>query len=584
MSKESPLARYVVPLRRWWPIVAGTVALGLVVAWVTLPDRPESAEQVETDPSVSYRATLLLQRDYVTPETANLDLVVLLAQQGEIEAAVEAELGDRVSSDSVGAVQLVQDKDLGTVELAATEPTEAQVTELLESYASNFIAYFDALAVASAVAEYEAKLEQVAVFTERIESLQDQAEALPEGSVDRRLLEAEIDVLIQQYGVLQGEAQTLNLQTFAGDPTFRTLQAPVPTPVAAGGMPLSMEVPDTPWGRLALAFVVAVVLGAVVVLAVDWLDTRLRTREDVEDAFGLPVIAEVPRQTSALLRWPSLADLKPSLGLTALRQSLRPRSSLAHLEPSSGLAEVYRSLRLSLMLAPRWQLDRGSPTSNGSIGSAVPVSGAGQPRTVVVTSARDGEGKSTVVANLAASFAESGQRVLIVDCDFHRSTVGDLLEAPDGAGLGERVSSELIGLADLALETSVPNVAVVRSGPTGSAPAWFLAESKRVVEEAVELADLVLFDTGPLLATNEAGSLIPNVDVTLLVTRSGRLPRGPARLATEQLTRLHATVAGVVLVGSEVSRRYGYYFEPIRRSSAATAPNEASKSSRTRHP
>jgi Mrp family chromosome partitioning ATPase len=80
-----------------------------------------------------------------------------------------------------------------------------------------------------------------------------------------------------------------------------------------------------------------------------------------------------------------------------------------------------------------------------------------------------------------------------------------------------------------------------------------------------------VIDSGPLLATNEAATLIPNVDAMLLVTKSGRLSRQQARRATEQLTRLGALVSGIVMVGAEGTRKYGYY-EPIRRAAATGEP------------
>lgn len=551
MTDHRAMSRYLVMLRRWWMVIVGAVALGLVGAWVMLPEPPEPGEQVVADPSVRYSATHLLQVERETPETSNFDLVLLLAQQGEVDAAVEEELGDTVEPDAVSSVVLEPNEDLGTIAVSATQPTAEQVVALVDTYAAAFTEYFDNRALDSAVAEYEAKQDQVAVFGERIQSLQEQADALEEGSVDRRLLESEIDVLIEQYGILQAEAQGLNLATFGGDPTFRTLQDPVPTPTAVGGGPISFDVPDTPWARFALAALGGLVLGVAVVFAIDWLDTRVRTREDAEEAFGLPVVAELPHES---------------------RSHLRDTPLPAVTEPSSAPAEVYRSLRLSLALAPRWQLDQDAAIGNGAVGSAMAISGQGPPRTILVTSARDGEGKSTVVANLAASFAESGQSVLVVDCDFRRSTVGDLLNAPEGPGLRELADPEVgaiedlaraasVTLDDLVLQTPVPRVRIARSGTPGLAPAWFLSESPALVRHAATLADVVLLDTGPLLATNEAAALIPTVDAVLVVTRSGRTSRAHARRAVERLTQLKATAAGVLLVGSQTSLRYGYYPE-----------------------
>jgi capsular exopolysaccharide synthesis family protein len=201
------------------------------------------------------------------------------------------------------------------------------------------------------------------------------------------------------------------------------------------------------------------------------------------------------------------------------------------------------------------------------VGTASPVGAEDQPRVLLVSSARDGEGKSTVAANLAASIAETGKRVLLVDCDFRRPTVGELLGVPAGPGLRELRELDGRHFAKAIVPTQVPNLALLRSGSAGIAPSWFLVESDWVVDQARDLADIVVIDSGPLIATNEAATLVGSVDALVLTTLSGRVTRSQARRATEQLTRLGALVSGVVLIGAEGGRRYGYY-EPTRRTPA----------------
>ena len=547
MTEDHPLARYLVPVRRRWPILVGALVLGLVVAWFTLPEPPDPAQhQVVADPTVNYAASHLLVRERVTAETSNFDLVVLLARQGEVQAAVEDSLGEEVAPGAAAAVSLEPNRDLGTLAVSAVQPTAEQAVLLVDTYARELTEYFDRRARQSVDENLEQVRARLAVSIERVQRLEEEVAALPEGSLDRRLLASELDVLINQYGELQAEAQALESQSLSDRPTFRTLQEPVPTPTVAPSAPI-FDVPDAPVARFAMAAVVALLLGLAVIFGVDWMDTRLRTRSDTEEAFGLPVLVELPRR---------------------LRRVQRKDPLPTATEPSSAIAEGYRSLRLSLTLAPRWELDRNAPAQSGAVGSAVPVSGRGQPRTILVSSGRDGEGKSTVTANLAISFAETGQKVLVVDCDFRRSTVGDVLQVREGPGLRDWGGANHRSLSDLVLESAFPNVSVIRSGTPGIAPAWFPAESPRLLEDAVELADVVIMDTGPLLVTNEAAAMIPTVDAVLLVSFAGRLSRSQATRSTELLTQLQATVAGVVLMGSDNARKYGYYYAPLREAAA----------------
>jgi capsular exopolysaccharide synthesis family protein len=561
MTEDHPLSRYLVPIQRRWPILVGALVLSLVVVWFTLPDSPEPDQrQRDQDPSVYYTATHLLVRERSTAETANFDLVVLLARQGEVQTLVADSLSDEVSPGAVGSVLLEPNKDLGTLGVTATQPTPEQAIALVDTYARVLTEYFDGRAQQSVddqLDEVRARLETLII---RIGQLEEQIESLSDDSLEQRLLGSELDALIQRYGSLQADLQALESQERDVRPTFRTLQEPVPTAVPGPGAPL-FEVPDSPWARFVIAALLSLLAGLSIVFGLDWMDTRLRTRSDTEEAFGLPVLVELPRR---------------------LRHVQRKDPLPAASDPSSAIAEGYRSLRLSLTLAPKWNLDRSAPTSSGSVGSAVPVSGRGQPRTILVSSARDGEGKSTVAANLAVSFAETGQHVLVVDCDFRRSTVGDVLQAERGPGLRDFGGSQQAALGELVVQCAHANVSVVRTGTPGVAPSWFPAESGRLLEEAEGLADVVILDTGPLLVTNEAAAMIPTVDAVLLVTFAGRISRPQATRSTELLTQLQATVAGIVLIGSDNARKYGYYYAPLREAAAKGERLEAWNSGRSK--
>jgi capsular exopolysaccharide synthesis family protein len=540
---DNPLARYLVPLRRWWPILVGALALGVVAAWVMLPEAPEPGQQQTVDPNVSYRATHLLIRSRETPATANLDLVTLLARQGAIPASVEAELGDQVEPGAVQSVVLEPDPMLQTLGVTAVQPTPERTVLLANTYAEAIVEYFDGRALEAEAKQIERVTDRLTDIGQRVRELERELELLDEGTVEFDVATAEYESQVQQYGILQAELLNLTTQSVATQSTFETLQEPVPVSTVEPTQTV-FEVPDDSRARFLLAAIAALIFGVAVVFAVDWVDTRVRTREDAEEAFGLPVVAEFPRRTKA-----------------EVREHPIPVNS----DPGSITAETFRSLRLVVLRSPRWRLDRAKPTAGGEgpVGSASQVGGASEPRVLLVTSARDSEGKSTVAANLAVSIAETGKSVLLIDGDFRRPSVGELIGVPAGPGMREL--SDLNGpeLAKAIVFTEIPNLAMLRSGSAGIAPSWFLSEADWVVAQARELADVVVIDSGPLLATNEAATLVPSVDTLLLVTKSGRISHAQARRTTEQLSRLGATVSGVVVVGTDARRQYGYY-EPIR--------------------
>jgi capsular exopolysaccharide synthesis family protein len=537
MTESSPLTRYVVPLVRWWPILLVTLGLGLLLAWFTLPDGEAGDAEVVEDPEVAYRATEILLRGRQTPVTANFELVLLLARQGEVANAVAARLGDRLDMADIEAVELIPDEQLGTLSVTATRPLPDQAVELAEIFSQELVRYFDGRADTSTEERTQQATLRLTVIDDRIRTLEEEVELLPEEDLDRRLLESEIEVLIGQYGALQAEVRDLSTQDLGAGSTFETLQAPVAVSTDSDDMLQVLQVPENSIARFVLAALAALAVGVAIVLAVDWADTRVRTRQDAEQWFGLPVVAELPYRS---------------------RRQRSEHPLPAQTEPSSMTAEALRTLRLAVEQSPVWRLDHTAPIGNGSVGSATTVAN-GPRRTILVSSSLTGEGKTTVAANLAATYAASGRTVLVIDCDFRRPSLSGLMGVEHGRGLHELSFLSPETLDGLRCATAIPGVELIRSGRPGIAPPWFLSDASPLVAWAREQADVVILDAGPMLATNETAALMPFVDVTLLVSRSGRVSRDQARRTTEQLTRLSAHVAGIVLVGEHGSHRYGYY-------------------------
>jgi non-specific protein-tyrosine kinase len=205
-------------------------------------------------------------------------------------------------------------------------------------------------------------------------------------------------------------------------------------------------------------------------------------------------------------------------------------------EPSSSAAEAYRTLRTNLLFS---SLDR-------------PL------HTLLVTSTAPDEGKSTTVANLAVTMAQAEQSVLLVDCDLRRPSLHTLFGRPNEQGL---TSSILDTEAPPAIqETGVPGLRLLTSGPLPPRPADLLG-SKRMEALIARLrgaADIVLFDTPPVVAVTDAAVLAPRVDGVLLVLQAGHTRRDRAREARQRLEKVKAHIVGVVLNGAKQERGYSY--------------------------
>jgi non-specific protein-tyrosine kinase len=195
-------------------------------------------------------------------------------------------------------------------------------------------------------------------------------------------------------------------------------------------------------------------------------------------------------------------------------------------DPHSAAAEAYRSLAASLQFA--------SPER--------------QVQTIGVTSAAQGEGKSSTVANLAVALAEGGRSVIVVDADLRRPGLHTLFGVEPGDGL---VSVLMGDRAQLPLQdTPAAGVRLLAGGPVPANPLEALGSERleHVLAMARAQADFVLVDTTPAGALADAAVIAPRVDGVLLVVKAGKTRRDMAQRARDQLERVNANILGVVLV------------------------------------
>ncbi len=232
-----------------------------------------------------------------------------------------------------------------------------------------------------------------------------------------------------------------------------------------------------------------------------------------------------------------------------------PANLVTLLDPRSPAAEAYRTLRTNIQFS--------------SIEKPI--------RTLLLTSSRPGEDKSVAVANLAVAFAQVGSRIILVDADLRRPALHSIFALPNQQGLtsallsagsaastnaSAKAKSGFLTFGDLPLiQTSVPNLRVLTSGPLPPNPAELLGSS--LMRELIELlrseADFVLFDAPPVLAVTDAAVLATRLDGALLVLKAGKTNRDDAREAKIQLEKVHVNLLGTVLNNARQSNaRYGY--------------------------
>ncbi|MBB1494619.1 AAA family ATPase [Propioniciclava sp. MC1595] len=337
----------------------------------------------------------------------------------------------------------------------------------------------------------------------------------------------------------------------AGSAELTMLQeaTPIPNQSTAG-----FVIPPDRNIRTALAALVGLLVGLAIALVLDRLDSRLRTRAEVSDALRMPVIAEVPR----------------------LRRGDRGQGKILTVsKPLSIYADGYRAARTALMHLPAQQVpDDWSPRRADGQGEHVK-----QAQVILLSSAHAAEGKSTSVANLAASFAETGQRVLVLDADLRSPDTHVKFDVPQGAGISDYLTGRgTVELADIVRPTSVDGVSIVTAGTRLDYPASLTSRLAPLIDDARQSADIVLIDTSPLLAASDVFDILPLADAIVLVVRAGRLTENAAHRVAELLGRFRVPVTGAILIAGHVRKAdygYGYGDGPSRgksrRSLAATS-------------
>lgn len=229
-----------------------------------------------------------------------------------------------------------------------------------------------------------------------------------------------------------------------------------------------------------------------------------------------------------------------TLGTIAIIKGDTPSSRIvAHNTPRAPVSEAYRVLRTNLSYSA---VDGGL-------------------RSLLISSASAGEGKSTTAANLGIVMAQTGKRVMLVDADLRRPVQHKIFGVQNNQGLTTAILDKQTPLDFHVQKTQIPNLNLLPSGPIPPNPAELLNSQRmaELLETLKETSDLIIFDSPPILTVADATILAPQVTGALLVVEIGRTKRNFLIQAVERLHNSNATVFGTVLNRLNPSRS-GYYY------------------------
>ncbi len=264
------------------------------------------------------------------------------------------------------------------------------------------------------------------------------------------------------------------------------------------------------WLNMALAVVVGLIVGIGLAFFLEYLDTSVKTMEDVESFLQVPVLAVVPQNIHLLVQTPeATAD-----------------------------AEAYRILRTNV------EFNRKTSDAN----------------TVTFVSGGAGEGKSTTLANLAFTFAQGGYNTLIVDADLRRPSQHRAFGVENERGLTDFLTSD-IDLEDVVQTTSIPGLFLLTSGRLPSDAVGVL-NSQRMMDLIAQVKnrfDIVFFDSPPILGVSDASVLVRALDLTIVVVQHRRFPRAMLQRVKQAVENAGGNILGVVL--NNVDVRHDQYYE-----------------------
>jgi succinoglycan biosynthesis transport protein ExoP len=481
-------------------VAVGTAVVALVASFLQTPVYEGNADiLVQPRPTESVFSDAQVRSSLGAIET-------------EIEVLASDPILDRVR-DRLGTVPEVTAGRLGETEVMQVTARHVQAERaaaIANAYAESYVEFRKAEAVGDLEAASRGIEEKIAELQAEIGILERRISdaSSADGSVEA-VLQPRYSNLLTQQALLAQKLDELQVDVALKSGGARIVRSAV--------TPDSPAEPKPVRNGLA-ALTLGLVLGTGLAFVRESFDDSVKDKKDLGDAVGLPVLGVIP----AVREWRRAANVGSELRMV-----------------NSPLGEAFRTLRTSIQL----------------LGIERPI------RSIQVTSAMAGEGKTSVVSGLALLLAAAGQRVVVVDSDLRRPRLHEVFGVSNEIGL----TSAFLGEAELLdVVRRVPgeeSLCVLPSGPVPANPSELLS-SKRMAELLFFLQnhfDVVVVDSAPLLPVTDSTLVAAWVEATLLVARAGVTTERQLVDAVERLRQVEANLVGTVLNAVD-QVDYGYYY------------------------
>ena len=474
----------------------------------TLESLKEQLRQAQTQ-RASAAATLKVQQDVLGKTPREIVTYTTVTRPGVI--ALRAEL-TKLRLDLIAArAEYAETSSVVTGLQGQIARVEAQLarepaTETAPAQRAPNPAYLAASqAVALARSELQAVEARIPILRAALARATEQQAQLPAKISRLNLLSSNLATLQNTHDALGQKVQTLQLSADS-----QLANGSVTSPATIPGAPVGPSRPK----NLAIAALLGALLAYAAALLIDRLDEKIHTQAEAERASHLPILIDVPR----------IGNPMEQCVLTGNAPFLR---------------ESFEMLAAQISLAGRRE----------------------RRRSILMTSALPGEGKSVSCVNLAVTAAWAGEEVVLVDCDLRRPTAHLFFGLSNEIGFSDVVLGHAT-LREAVQPTKIPGLSVLTSGSHHDSPLELMRsqEAQDVLDELVELTDLLLVDSPPVLLIADAALLATMTDATIMVVACGDAAKSEITRAVETIRKTGARIMGIVLtkVGGEAGARHSY--------------------------
>ena len=375
-------------------------------------------------------------------------------------------------------------------------------------------------------------------YKKLVDSYDAEINKLPKKQLDFARLERDRTVLAEIYGFMRQKLEEARISVASETGTVRIIDTAYP--------PLQRSAPNNTKNML-IGLILGIGLGVGIIFLIEYLDNTVRSVDYIEK-LNLTVLGIIPLVGASYKQKNGKTKKGEDNGVKGMFTRPTGDNLRRHLvtreDPKSPVSESYRMIRTNLLYSK----------------SDKPI------KSILVSSPGPGEGKSTIVTNLAITFANLGKKTVLVDGDLRRPVVHRIFDIDRDPGLSHYLSANEDEIASLINKTEIKNLSVIPAGITPPNPSELLG-SKRMTDLIIKLKqdfDMVLIDSPPITAVTDATMVSHEVDSLVLVVKAGSTYKESLMRALSSLKGLDINLAGAVL--NSVSKNsshdsYTYYYQ-----------------------